>query len=79
MGRGPGPKTYIVDIDDTIPQGLVQHPPVPVLQSLWLGDLLLDRMTVEDVVVPFARWTSPDVGKLVPGETRGGKGNGIIA
>lgn len=49
---------------------MVQHLPVPLLQSLRLWDFLVGRMAVENVVVPFARRTCPDVSLGVP---EGGK------
>lgn len=45
---------------------MVQHLPVPLLQSLGLWDLLVGRVAVENVVVAFARWTRPDVALRVP-------------
>lgn len=58
-------------MDDALGDGFVQHLLVPLLQPLWLGDLLVGRVAVEDVVIPFARWTGPNVTRRKPG--RGGK------
>lgn len=41
--------------------GFVQHLPVPLLQPLRFGDLLVRRMAVKDVVVSFTGRTRPDV------------------
>lgn len=58
-------------MDDALGDGLVQHLLVPLLQPLRLGDLLVGRVAVEDVVVPFAGRTGPDVTRREPG--RGGE------
>lgn len=39
----------------------VQHLLIPLLQSFGLWDLLIGRVTVEDVVVPFTGWAGPDM------------------
>lgn len=52
---------YLVVVQDSFSEGLVQHLPIPVLKPLRFGDLLLVGMTVEDVVIPFTWWTRPNV------------------
>lgn len=51
--------------DDAIIESFVEHLLVPLLQPLWLRNLLVKWMAVEDVVVAFTWGTRPDVGKLV--------------
>ena len=48
-------------MQDPLSEGLVQHLPVPLLQPLGLGDLLVHGVAVEDVVVPLTGRTGPDV------------------
>ncbi len=45
--------------------GFIKHFLVPVLQPFWLGNFLFWWMTMEDVVVPFAWWTGPNVSHCV--------------
>lgn len=58
--------SYFVVVQNPLCKGLVQHFPVPLLQSLWLWDLLVGRMAVEDVVVSFTWRTRPDVALGIP-------------
>lgn len=57
---------YFVVVQNPLRKRLVQHLPVPFLQSLRFWDLLVRRMAVENVVVSFARWTRPDVALGIP-------------
>lgn len=57
-------------MDYALRDGLVQHLLVPLLQPLWLRDLLVGRVTVEDVVVPLAGRTGPNVTCCVPGRRK---------
>lgn len=62
----PRPSTMVIGphfviVDDALRDGFVQHLLVPLLQPLGLGDLLVGRVAVEDVVVPFAGRTGPNV------------------
>lgn len=57
---------YLVVVQNPLCKGLVQHFPVPLLQSLRLWDLLVRRMAVEDVVVSFTGRTCPDVALGIP-------------
>lgn len=52
---------------DALGDGFVQHLLVPLLQPLRLGDLLVGRVTVEDVIVAFAGRTGPNVTRRKPG------------
>lgn len=52
---------HLVVVHYPLRYGLVQHLLVPLLQALRLWDLLIRRVTVEDVVVSFAGWAGPDV------------------
>lgn len=54
-------KSHFVIMDDAFGNSLVQHLLVPLLQALWLGDLLVHWVTVEDVIIPFTGWTGPDM------------------
>lgn len=45
--------------------GLVQHFAVPFLQALGFRDLLIGRVTMEDIVIAFTRRTRPDVSRNV--------------
>lgn len=47
--------------DGMFDNAFVQHFPIPILQTLWLGYLLLGRMNVEYVVISLARRTGPNV------------------
>lgn len=58
--------TYLVVINDSFCKGLIQHFAVPFLKSLGLGNLLIWRMTVEDVVVPFTWWAGPNMASHIP-------------
>lgn len=49
-------------------KGLVQHLSVPFLEALGFGDLLIGRVTVEDVVITFARRTRPNVSSHIAAE-----------
>lgn len=59
----------LVVMQDPLCKGLVQHFPVPLLQPLRLGDLLVGRMAVEDIVVPFTGRTRPDVALGISADT----------
>ena len=61
---------HLVVVEDPLGEGLVQHLPVPLLQPLGLGDLLICRVAVEDVVVPFAGRAGPDVSLGIAAEKR---------
>lgn len=52
---------YLVIVNNSLSNSLVQHLLVPLLQTFGFGDLLIRWMTVEDVVVSFAGRTRPDV------------------
>lgn len=56
---------YLVVVQYSLGKGLVQHFAVPVLQALGFGDFLVGRVTVEDIVITFTRWTCPDVRRNV--------------
>lgn len=60
-------EAHFVIVDDSLGDGFVQHLLVPLLQPLWLGDLLVGRVTVENVIVPFAGRTGPNVTRRKPG------------
>ena len=47
--------------DDSFVDSTIENDTIPILESLGLGDLLIDWMTVENVVIGFTRWTCPDV------------------
>lgn len=53
---------------DPLCEGFVQHLSVPLLESLWLGDLLIGGVAVEDVVVSLTGRTRPDVALSVAAE-----------
>ena len=58
-------------MEDPLSEGLLQHLPVPLLQPLGLGDLLVGRVAVEDVVVPLTGGARPDVPlRVAMGEKR---------
>lgn len=57
---------YLVVMQNPLSKGLIQHLPVPLLQPLGLGDLLVRRMAVEDVVISFTGRTCPDVALGIP-------------
>ena len=59
-------------MDDPLGHGFVQHLLVPLLQTLGLGDLLVHGVAVEDVVVPLAGRTGPDVARGVAGNRTAG-------
>lgn len=48
--------------------GFVQHLLVPLLEAFGLWDLLICRVTVEDVVVALTGWAGPDVASGVAKE-----------
>lgn len=56
--------TDLVVGDDAVSESLVEHLLVPLLESLWLRNLLIQRMAVEDVVITLAWGTRPDVSSL---------------
>lgn len=53
--------SHLVIMDYALRHSLVQHLLVPFLQAFRLGDLLVQWVTVEDVVIPFTRRTGPDM------------------
>lgn len=57
---------HLVIMDNTLSNSLVQHLLVPLLQAFWLGDLLVRRVTVEDIIIPFTGWTGPDMSCCKP-------------
>lgn len=48
-------------MEDPLHKRSIQHFLVPLLQPLGLGDLLVLRVAVEDVVVPFTGGARPDM------------------
>lgn len=60
----------LVVMDDALRNSLVKHLFVPLLQSLGLGDLLVWRMAVEDIVIPLTWWAGPDMPGGVPKSIR---------
>ena len=60
---------YLVVMHDPLRHGLVQHLLVPLLQSLGLRDLLIHRVTVEDVVIALTGWASPYMPRGIPTHT----------
>jgi len=48
-------------MNDSFCKCFVQHFAVPLLESFRLGNLLIRRVTVEDVVIAFTRWAGPDM------------------
>jgi hypothetical protein len=65
--------TYPVLVDHIVRLPTVQHLPVPVCKPFWLGDLLLIRMAMKNVIITFARRARPDVGSHEPEEREEGK------
>lgn len=61
---------YLVVMYYPLSHRFVQHLLVPLLKALGLWYLLIDRVTVEDVVVPFAGWAGPDVASGVAEDMR---------
>lgn len=61
---------YLVVVEYPLCKGLVQHLTVPFLQALRFGDLLIGGVTVEDVVVTFARRARPNMSRHVTGKGR---------
>lgn len=53
-------------MDNAFRYSLVQHLLVPFLQALWLRDLLVRWVTVEDVIIPFTGWAGPDMTRCKP-------------
>lgn len=45
----------------SLSDGLVEHLFIPLLQALWLGNLLVGWVAVEDVIIPLTGRTGPDV------------------
>lgn len=58
----------LVIMYDPLSESLVQHLSVPLLKPLGLGDLLVRRVAVENVVVSFAGWAGPNVARHIPDE-----------
>lgn len=58
--------SHLVIMDNTLSNSLVQHLLVPLLQAFWLGDLLVRRVTVEDIIISFTGWTGPDMTCCIP-------------
>lgn len=61
---------YLIVMNDSFCKCFVQHFAVPLLESFRLGNLLIRRVTVEDVVIAFTRWAGPDMTSHI---TVGGK------
>lgn len=59
---------YLVIMHDSFRHSFVQHLLIPLLESFGLRDLLIGRVTMEDVVIPFAGWARPDMTSGVAGE-----------
>lgn len=57
---------HLIVVDNALSERLIQHLLVPLLQALGLGDLLIGRVAVEDVVVALTRGTGPDVPSHIP-------------
>lgn len=51
---------------DPLSESLVQHLPVPLLKPFGLGDLLIRRVAVENVVISFTGRAGPDVTCHIP-------------
>ena len=75
------PSAYPVLVDHIVGLATVQHLPVPIGEPLRLGDLLIIRVAVENVVIPFTGRARPYVSRHEPGrkggrrrDGRGGKG-----
>lgn len=64
--------THFIIVDDAFRNGFIQHFLIPLLQSFGLGNLLVYRVAMEDIIIPFAGGTRPDVTCRVP-DTRAGK------
>lgn len=60
---------HLIVVHYPLGHGLVQHFLVPLLQSLGLGDPLVGRVTVENVVIAFAGWACPNVPLGKPTDT----------
>lgn len=58
--------SHFVIMNYALGDSFVQHFLVPLLQPLWLGDLLVRRVTVEDVIIAFAGRTGPDMTSCKP-------------
>lgn len=58
--------THFIVVDDAFRNGFIQHLLVPLLQSFRLGNLLVYRVAMEDIIIPFTGWTCPDVTRRVP-------------
>lgn len=61
---------YLIIMHYPLSHSFVQHLLIPLLQSFGLWDLLIGRVTVEDVVVAFTGWAGPD---MTSGVTKGKK------
>lgn len=57
---------YHVAVDHSLVLSPLQHGAVPLDQTLWLGNLLLRRVAMEDVVISFARGACPNMGSAEP-------------
>lgn len=52
---------YLVVMNNSLCDSLVQHLLVPFLQPFRFGDFLIRWVTVEDIVISFTWWTRPDM------------------
>lgn len=53
-------------MDNALRNSFIQHFLIPLLQALWLGNLLVYRVAMEDIIIPFTGWTCPDMTCCVP-------------
>jgi len=53
--------THLVVGNNVFTDGLIEQSSIPVLETLWLRNLLFRRMSVKNVVVAFCRRTRPYV------------------
>lgn len=53
---------------DSFSKSLVQHFSVPLLKPFGLGDLLVRRVAVENIVISFTGWAGPNVTRHIPGQ-----------
>lgn len=59
--------THFIIVDNALRNSFIQHFLIPLLQTFGLGDLLVYRVAMEDIIIPFTGWTRPDVTCCVPG------------
>lgn len=70
--------SHFVIMNYALGDSFVQHFLVPLLQPLWFGDLLVRRVTVEDVIVAFAGRTGPDMTSCKPDNGEDGVSFSIV-